>query len=658
MLRIGVDTGGTFTDFVAFDGKKLHSVKLPSTPRNPSVSIEQGLAMLGPGVFEMVHGTTVGTNAFLQKKLARGAFLCTRGFEHLLFIGRQNRINLFSLQVRKPFHFVPLSCCFGIDERTLADGTVLKEVRDSEILSLAEKLKRKKIEGIGLLFLHSYRNPLNEIRAARILREAGFQVTASSEIMPEYREYERAVVTMLNSSLKPVIAKYIGDLRSKLGENRLAVMQANGGVLSPERISREPVRTITSGPAGGVIAAKRFSDLKKIKNIITLDMGGTSTDVSLIKEGNLSLTRDAYLENLPLRIPVIDIVTVGAGGGSIARVDRGGVLQVGPDSAGADPGPACYGRSRLPTVTDAWVVNGLIHPELFLGGHMKIYPERSTDVIRKIAGKIGKSIHETAEGIIDISVSSMEKALRAVTLEKGEDPRFYTLLPFGGAGAMVSTLLADRLGIKHILIPPFQGVFSALGMLVADYQKDFSRSFLKGYSPGIEEVMKKIYAGMINEATKVLREDGFNAGRSLIKREVDIRYKGQSFELTIPFQKNFIRAFHVRHQTLYSYRLEDRDCEVVNLRALAVGVNPKIRITKAKIRSGNPGFLEKRKIYYNRVFQDFFVYQRKDLFPGSRLRVPALVVSDHSTVVIDRHFSASVDEYSNLSLTRMKTAGR
>lgn len=658
MLRIGVDTGGTFTDFVFSDGKTIRTHKLPSTPEDPARSIHEGLDNTSDTPFELVHGTTVATNAFLQKRLARGAFLCTRGFEHILFIGRQNRVNLFSLQARKPFSLVPLSRCYGIPERTLPDGKIMQPVVSADLRDLAVKLRRQKVTTVGIVFLHSYRNPENEAMAARFFRDRGFQVTASSEIIPEYREYERAVVTMLNVTLKPIIGTYINRLRSRLNGNRLFVMQSSGGVLSPGRIVQEPVRTMMSGPAGGVIAAGWLAGLKRYPNIITLDMGGTSTDVSIIKDGKLLLTRDGSLDNLPLHIPIIDIVTVGAGGGSIARIDRGGVLQVGPESAGAVPGPACYGKSMRPTVTDACVVNGIIRPELFLGGKMNIYPGKSRQAIQKIAGRIGKNLHETAEGILHISVSSMEKALRSVTLEKGEDPRFYTLLPFGGAGGMVAPMLAERLGIRRILIPPFQGVFSALGMLVSDYQKEFTRSILEMVSGEKSVLIQKVFSELEGAARRVLRTDGFSDGNSAIRREVDIRYRGQSFEITVPFGEGYIQDFHRRHQVLYSYCLGDGDCEIVNARVVAIGRTRKLDLPKKRKRTGNAPILGKREVYTNGKFQTFHLYRRRDIFPGCRLRGSAVVVSDDATVLIDRNFKPEVDEYSNIILTRMGKNGR
>ena len=648
MIRIGIDTGGTFTDFVFLDGETILTLKLPSTPGNPALSILEGLSPYMGEDFELVHGTTVSTNAFLQKKMAKCAFLCTKGFEHILYIGRQNRTGLFSLKVEKPSPIVPLSLCFGINERTLKDGTITKEPTREEITKIGEELKKRTVQSVGIVFLHSYKNPQNEKFAAKILRDFGFYVTASHEVMPEYREYERAVVTILNAALKPVIADYVANLQEGVKGKKLSIIQSNGGILSPDRIINEPIRTIMSGPAGGVIAAQQLAVLTGEANLVTLDMGGTSTDVSVIKNGEITLTRDGFLEHLPLKLPMIDIATVGAGGGSIAGIDRGGVLQVGPESAGANPGPACYGKFEMATVTDAFAVMGAIIPEMFLGGKMKIYPKRSVRVIKKIAEKIGKNFFETAEGIVRISVSSMERALRSVTLEKGEDPRFYTLMPFGGAGGLVAAMLAERLGMKKILIPPNPGVLSALGMLVADFKKELVQSFLKIVSPGIRDELNPIFSNMSKQAEQILIEEGVREPQIL--KYIDIRYKGQSYELTVPYTDDFLKTFHQAHQQLYSYSLDDDYCEIVNLRVTAIGKSPGLKLEKRNKVPEEAKIFYRKEVYFNGVHQEFCIYRRSELMPGNRLIVPAIIVSDDSTVIVPKGFETDIDEYSNILL--------
>jgi N-methylhydantoinase A len=651
-MRIGIDTGGTFTDFVFFDGETILPLKLPSTPGNPALSILEGLEPYMDQDFELVHGTTVSTNAFLQKKMAKSAFLCTKGFEHILYIGRQNRTDLFSLEVKKPFPIVPLSLCCGINERTLKDGTITQEPTRKEITKIGEELKKRNVQSVGIVFLHSYKNPQNEKFAARILRDFGFYVTASHEVMPEYREYERAVVTILNAALKPVIADYIANLKQGVKGKKLSIIQSNGGILSPDRIINEPIRTIMSGPAGGVISAQQIAGLTGEANLVTLDMGGTSTDVSVIKKGDITLTRDGFLEHLPLRLPMIDIASVGAGGGSIARIDRGGVLQVGPESAGANPGPACYGKFELVTVTDAFVVTGAIIPEMFLGGKMKIYPKRSVKFIKKIAEKIGKNLFETAEGIIRISVSSMERALRSVTLEKGEDPRLYTLVPFGGAGGLVAALLAERLGMKKILVPPNPGVLSALGMLVADFKKELVQSLLKMVSPIIRDELNPIFSKMSKQAEQILIEEGVPEPQIL--KYIDMRYKGQSYELTVPYTDDFLKTFHQAHHQLYSYSLDDSHCEIVNLRVLAIGKNPDLKLEKRKKVSEEAKIFYRKEVYFNGKHQEFCIYRRSELMPGNRLIVPAIIVADDSTVIVPRGYEIDIDEYSNILLYKYR----
>jgi len=652
MMRIGVDTGGTFTDFVFSEGDRITTLKVPSTPADPSRAISGGLTEVLERPFRMVHGTTVATNAFLQRRMARCAIVCTRGFEHLLHIGRQNRIGLFDLEVRKPDAIVPLALCHGVDERTFHTGEVSVPIDTEGLGSLCGRLRKQNVESVAVVFLHAYANPRNERSAAKVFREAGFQVTASHEILPEYREYERAVVTTLNAALQPVIARYIDRLSRRLGQGRLLIMQSNGGVLSPKQVMREPVRTLMSGPAGGVIAARRFSRLCKEKNLITLDMGGTSTDVSIIRDGRLLLTREGVLEHLPLRLPVIDIATVGAGGGSIARIDRGGVLQVGPRSAGADPGPACYGRSAMATVTDAFVVNGVIDPGQLLAGTLKIFPGRSTRAVQALADRLGRPLHETAEGIILISVSAMERAIRSVTLERGEDPRFYTLFPFGGAGGLVATLLADRLGVRRIVVPPFQGVFSALGMLMADFQRDLSCSVLKANSPGLARELDGIFAGLSTRATTLLSREGYGPDRSHLKMEVDIRYRGQSYELTVPYTRNVLADFHRSHRQLYSYQLADEECEVVNARVSAIGLTPDIRLPRPRKKPGVPPVHARRPVYFNGRRRSFDLYMRRTLAPGHEIQGPAVVIAEDATVVVDDHYRAVVDPHAALVLTR------
>lgn len=654
MLRIAVDTGGTFTDFVIWDGKALNRYKLPSFPADPAKVIITGLKKYFTHPFTLIHGTTVATNAFLEGKMAKTAFICTRGFEHILHIGRQNRVELFNLRVTKPPCLIPLNLCFGLEERILADGTIKKKANPAHIKEWIQILKSKNVEAVGLVLLHSYQNPAHEEMVSKPVRDAGIYLTASSEIMPEYREYERAVVTVLNAALMPVMSKYIRRLEEALGKNKLYIIQSNGGLLSPEMIRDEPIRTLLSGPAGGVIAAQKIADKIGIKEVITLDMGGTSTDVSVVKNGRLTLSKSARMNHLPIGIPMIDIETVGAGGGSIARLDRAKVLQVGPQSAGADPGPSCYGKSDSPTVTDAFVVIGAIVPSSFLGGRMKIYPERSFAAIESLAKQIRRTVYETAEGIIQIAVSSIERALRSITIEKGEDPRVFSLMPFGGAGGLIAVALAERLGIRRIVVPGFGGVFSAFGMLFSDYTKEHLKSVLKPYDEGMNRLIRTEFKALKGQILPILSNDGFSERDIQWQETIEMRYQGQSYELTVNHTEHFLKEFHQQHQQLYSYRLEDKDCEIVNIRLRAVGqkIQQNIDLKRERPQVNTDSPMETREIFHEGAFVPYHFYERQSIKAQAELRSPAVVMSEDSTVMINDRFSVETDEYANLIINQ------
>ncbi len=650
MLIIGVDTGGTFTDFVINDNGKITTFKILSDPKNPEKPIIQGLKPYLKRDFILIHGTTVGTNAFLEDKMAESGLIITKGFGDILKIGRQNRVNLFSLKPEKPQQLIEKRNVFEISERVLSNGKVLKGINIKELITIVEKIKKRGLKTIAVLFLHSYKNNTNEKYVENYLKNKGdFFITISSEIFPEYREYERGIITVLNSSLMPVIYDYIERLGSGINKNKLYIMQSNGGVLSNNSIKKEPIRTLLSGPSGGLLAAKRIAEKIGEENLITLDMGGTSTDVSVIKNSSLILSKERVMNDLKIKIPMLDIETVGAGGGSIARVDRAGALLVGPQSAGAFPGPACYGNSELPTITDAFVVMNVISDEYFLGGNMKIYPEHSFRAIKKISKKINKDVYQTAEGIINISISSIERALRSITVEKGDDPRYFTLLPFGGAGALVSCILAEKLDIKKIVIPDYQGVFSAYGMIFSRYSKEFSKSILKGYEKDIYDILVKEFKELELLGIDALERESIKERE--FKRFVDMRYKGQSYELTIELSDDFIKNFHNEHEKLYSYRKDDNDIEIVNIRLVASG---KIFNATEKQRNEkkNEFKLIKSKVFFNGKFRHFNVYKRADINSKSKLITPAIILSEFSTIFIPFKYKISIDNNHNIILEK------
>lgn len=653
MWRIGVDTGGTFTDFVISDGKSLFIRKVPSTPADPGKAVIEGIKDCIEFSPIIVHGTTVATNAFLENKIAKTALIVTKGFEHILHIGRQNRLNLFSLRPEKPDSLIPLSLSFGVNERTLFNGKIEKPIKRDELIRIGRRLKKEKVSCIAILFLHSYANPENEKIAEEIFKEMNFKVTSSHSILPEYREYERGVITALNASLIPVMGDYISKLKDGLYNSKLFIMQSQGGFISPEIAMKKPVFTLLSGPSGGAIAASYIGNLTGFKKFITLDMGGTSTDVSLI-DGDFKITKENYLKGLPLRIPMIDIQTVGAGGGSIAIIDRGGALRVGPESAGADPGPACYGVSELPTVTDAFMVLGWMVPEHFLGGKMKIFPERSFRAVEKLAKIIGLDVYKTAEGIVKVASATMEKALRVVSIERGYDPRDFSLFAFGGAGGICAVILAERLGMKNVIVPNFQGVFSALGMILSDSVKELSLSFMKGIQETKKEELKKKFNELERKALELFKIEEIEKGKIIFSRSLDMRYKGQSYELNIPYKKGFLEEFHRAHMKLYSHSYKDRDVEIVNLRLRGIGIVDKTEPPSSETLHPSPdnAFYSEREIYYGGDFLKAKVYLREKLFPGNIIKGPAIISSYDGTTFVPSGYNCFVDKYYNLLIGR------
>ena len=650
MILIGVDTGGTFTDFVIFKNKTIHSFKLPSSPESPEKTILEGIKPYLNKDFILIHGTTVATNAFLENKMGKTALVTTKGFEDILRIGRQNRINLFSLAPQKAPEIIPDNLRFGIDERTLYSGKVKKSVNLQELIEIKAKLIKKNVRSVAFVFLHSYINGQNEIEASSDFHD-DFHVTISSGIHPELREYERTVITVLNAALIPVMFNYINNLTRGINNGKLYITQSDGGLLPPEKVQSEPVYTLLSGPSGGITAARKVATDLKLNHLITFDMGGTSTDVSVIKGGRSVISKNLSLNGLPLGIPMIDIKTIGSGGGSIASVDSAGVLKVGPESAGADPGPACYGKSVFPTVTDAFVTNGIIRAENFLGGKMKIFPEKSYHAIGLIAKKLKKDINQTAEGIIQIAVSSIERALRSVTVEKGDDPREFTLMPFGGAGGLVAGMVAEKLNIKNIIFPSLPGVFSALGMIFAEIRKEFREPVLKDFTSDLFLELEEKYSSLEKKA--FLYFNSQNKNKIVFKRIIEMKYRGQSNEIRIDYSNNIVREFHNKHKKLYTYNLDDKNIEISNVILIASKIVSEIN-PDINSQSKDP-LMHKAvtlKVFSNGSFDNFGFFPRSSFSPGEIIPSPSIVFSDFSTIIIDKKYSAYIDKKGNLRMER------
>jgi N-methylhydantoinase A len=647
LIRVGVDTGGTFTDFVFEQDGRLNLFKLPSTPADPSLAIQQGLTRICAETgsrlnqIEIVHGTTVGTNALLQRRGARTALITTHGFEDVLVIGRQARPELYNLNAIKPPPLVADELRLGIKERVVASGEVIEPLDEQELRKLVRKLKRSKVEAIAISLLFSFLHPEHEERIAAALAELDVPLSISSRIHPEYREYERTSTVVINAYLQPLMGRYLSRLADAQGAKlNLRVMQSSGGSISAEAAASEPVRTILSGPSGGVVGALRAALSAGIKNLITFDMGGTSTDVALCNSGAIRTTNEASVAGLPVAVSVMDIHTVGAGGGSIARVDEGGSLRVGPESAGADPGPACYGRSLLPTVTDAHVVLGHFGGLGLLGGEFKLDEKRAHEAMSKLANDLSKvsgkrySVTTAAEGVLSVANTNMERALRHISVERGHDPRQFALLPFGGAGGLHAVDLARALRIPTVIVPTAPGALSAVGVLVADVIKDQSRTVMFTHSAKERAKLARVFAEMEKEATKVLRGEGFPATRQRHERSLAMRYRGQSFELEVKDTTgDLATAFHRAHRERYGYAQEQSEIEIVSARVRSFGIVEKL--AQRKIASGR-----------NRARGD--VYKREDLGAGARLKTPCIVTEYSATTLIHADCKARIDDFGNL----------
>ena len=651
--RVGVDTGGTFTDFVCLRKDRLELRKCASTPEDPSRAILDGIDELSinGGAVEIVHGSTVATNAVLERKGARVALVTTAGFEDVIHIGRQTRPELYNLFVPPRRQLVNGSLVFGLAERLDAGGQVLEPIARNALSKLAAKLSRAKPDIVAVCLLHSYLNPTHEVQAAEHLRRAGFQVCASHEVLPEYREFERWSTTVINAYVTPLIDRYLNNLQRRLKDSALHIMQSNGGSISAAAARVQPVRMILSGPAAGVVGARAVADAGGFRRIITFDMGGTSTDVSLIDQGT-SLSTDSCVGDFPVRLPMIDIHTVGAGGGSIAFKDSGGALRVGPRSAGANPGPVCYGIGTELTVTDANLLLGRLDPDYFLGGRMKLEIERSRAAARRLAGEFNLSLSELAEGVVRVANANMERAMRVVSVARGHDPREFALLAFGGAGGMHACELAERLEIPTVIVPRYAGVLSALGMLLADVTKDYSTSILRRSQALSDVDLERNFKSLADTARRELRGEGFEARRQVIERLVDVRYVGQSYEITVPFSKDYRAQFDRRHQDLYGYCDPKRPTEIVNLRVKASGLTDKPELPRSieRARRPEPSFVRSARFEGRERATAF--YRWEDLAAGSRARGPAIVTGAEATAVIPPAFGFRVDAFGNLIIRK------
>jgi len=649
--RIAIDSGGTFTDCIWLDRGVMKVAKVFSTPANPSDAILSAVHHAAPfrTPISVRHGTTVGTNALLERKGATVAFVTTAGFEDVIAIGRQARTSLYDWFQSPPPCLVPATLRFGVPERTSAEGAILRAPTEQELTQLREAIRNSGAEAIALSLLFSFANPTNEQRVAEALRSLGLPLSISHRILPEFREYERASTIVVNAYLASKAGAYIRDLsetlRSHYPDSTLRVMQSSGGIISSAVAYEEPVRTVLSGPAGGVIGAARIAARTGLSKIIAFDMGGTSTDVSLIEltAGELRTTNESSISGLPIAIPMLDIHTVGAGGGSIAYFDAGGILHVGPESAGAVPGPICYGKGERPTVTDANLLLGRLDADNFLGGSLRLDKERTRYGTQKISTPLG-SVEGFALGTVRLAEAAMEKAIRVISVERGHDPREFTLLSFGGAGPLHACALARALAIPRVLIPPMPGALSALGILLADYVRDFSRTVMLPYD---EAQLESNFFELEQHGRKAMSQEGLS-GR--VSRSIDMRYVGQGYEVNISAGTKVPERFHALHRKRYGYADEARPIEVVNLRVRFTVEAEPWEFPKLPIQPGDGGHARRKKaqIYFNEEPQDAWVYARDLLRAGDRFAGPAIITEYSATTVVPPPDSVFVDEYGNL----------
>lgn len=671
-VLVGIDVGGTFTDFVLFDGHRVAIHKVPTTPDDQSRAIVAGLAELQIERAEIVHGMTVATNALLERKGARTALLTTAGFRDVLVIGRQNRPEIYALHQARPEPLVPAAHRLECAERMDPSGAVVTPLEDDEIARLSANLAALQaagaVESLAVVFLYSFRNPQHEERVAARLRAdvPDLPLSLSSEILPEYREYERTSTTVINAYVQPLVARYLARLDAALPAANVRIMQSNGGIIGLEQAAAQAARVVLSGPAGGVVGAFALASAttnNSTPDIITFDMGGTSTDVALCP-GAVPSTSESTITDLPLRLPVIDIHTVGAGGGSIAYVDAGGGLRVGPRSAGAVPGPACYGRGGdEPTVTDANLVLGRLDAGGFLGGRgaVALDADAAYTALAELGRRLRLTPEEAALGVVRVANATMERALRRVSVERGYDPRTFTLVPFGGAGPLHACDLAATLGIPSVFLPLIPGVLSAYGMLVADVVHDASRSVLAdlGLLAAAPDELRAHVDPLTNRVQEVLAAEGI--ADPSIDAALDLRYRGQSYELTVPLDLPVSRSalqraaadFHAQHARRYGYAMENETVEAVTLRVRGSGPGARPQLPSEPLVSADASGarLGDKAVWFGEAGAVVTAcYDRAKLRPGNRFVGPAIVLQFDTTTVVPPGWHVRVDEYHSLWL--------
>lgn len=687
-LRIGVDTGGTFTDVCAFDEQtgRLHVRKVSSTPSDPGLAILTGVSEIldqigGREIGEVsyfAHGTTVGTNALLTGGGVRTGLITTRGFRDLLELGRGRRPDMYDINVDKPEPFVPRHLRLEVTERVRHTGAIETPLDEDEVRRAVRALREGGVESVAVCLLYSYLVDAHEKRIAEIIAEEFGQayVSLSSEVLPEFREYERLSTVVTNAYVGPVVFRYLARLREKLADAGLKavphVTQSNGGVIPFLTAEQMPVRLILSGPSTGVVGAAQICAAAGFDDIITFDMGGTSSDVSLVQEGKPKVTSGMELDNRPIRSPMLDIHTVGAGGGSLGWIDSGGHLRVGPQSGGAFPGPACYGNGGDAAVTDANVVLRMLNPEYLLNGQMKIDRELSLAAVGRLGDQLGLSVEEAALGILRVVTANMARAIRVVSVQRGYDPRDYALVPFGGAGPLHASRLARELGMTTVVVPEIPGAQSALGLLMTDVKTDFMKTQIVRLDAAHVPEVEAAFATLDDQANAWFEEEGMaSEGRSSVRR-LELRYAGQNFELPVELPEHLLvdvelphtlelsdeaigwisEAFHTAHERVYGYRSPESPIEAVTFRLEAHGTAPQVGLHRSEPAGpdASGAIVATRDTCFDAAagYQRIDVYDRAKLRPGNTITGPAIVEQMDTTTVLLPGDSLVVDEWRNL----------
>ena len=652
-IIIGVDTGGTFTDFTYLKDGRRGVYKVLSTPDDPSRAVLEGIRRIsGGGVCHVVHGSTVATNAILERKGVKTAIITNKGFEDIIEIGRQNRTELYNLFYCKPEDIVPRELRLGIPGRIDARGREIEPLDLRDFPAVLELIRSQEVESVAVCFLFSYLNPCHEKQVYEELKDLDVHVSLSHEILAEFREFERLSTTVVNAYVSPAMSGYLKKIKDSVQPGSLRVMQSNGGSICADTAMNEPVRTILSGPAGGVAGAVEMARATGFDRLITFDMGGTSTDVCLV-DGKPLLSTEAVISGYPLRVPMLDIHTVGAGGGSIAVMDSGGSLRVGPQSAGADPGPLCYGKGREVTVTDANLFLGRLIPRMFLGGDMVLDSSRLNKAFEEMSARAGLEPLELAQGILSVANANMERAIRVISVERGFDPREFTLFSFGGAGGMHCAFLAAMLSIPRVIIPRNPGVLSAMGMAAADIIRDYSRTVMLPEKNMTADTCNRLFEPLERQALQEMEQERQGSAETALERSLDMRYKGQSFEIMVPFSSDLREGFEDLHIQKYGYKNPGQEIEVVNIRLRAAcsppGPVPE-PVAPGDEKPEMEAYLGTSRVIFQGRGTETDLMDRSRLRAGNRFQGPAIVVEYSSTIVVPPLVRAGVDDFGNIIL--------